>query len=67
MKIKKPRDHLTISNAARLVGVHPATLRNWEKLGKISCYRHPMSKYRLYKKEDLEAILGSITKEEEDV
>lgn len=60
MKIKKPDDYLTISAAARFIGVHPATLRNWEKAGKIICYRHIMSGYRLYKKEDLEQLLNNI-------
>ena len=34
----------------------PNTLRNWEKEKKITVYRNPQNSYRLYKKEDLEAI-----------
>jgi DNA binding domain, excisionase family len=53
-------DYLTIKEAAEFVGVTPNTLRNWEKEKKITVYRNPQNKYRLYKKEDLENLLNTI-------
>lgn len=56
----KITDFLTIKNAAQILGVTPNTLRNWEKAKKISTYRNPLNKYRLYKKEDLEQLLANV-------
>jgi len=53
----KINEYLKIKEAAKFLGVSLFTLRNWEKLNKISVYRNPINKYRLYKKEDLEKIL----------
>jgi MerR family copper efflux transcriptional regulator len=53
--------YLRIKDAAKFLGVSTNTLRNWEKDKKIKVARHPWNKYRLYKKEDLEEILNSIT------
>lgn len=53
-------DFLTIKAAARYLGVAPNTMRNWDRDGKIPVFRHPMSNYRLFKKEDLDEILQEI-------
>jgi DNA (cytosine-5)-methyltransferase 1 len=53
-------DYLTIKEAAKFLGVVPNTLRNWERDKKISTYRNPLNRYRLYKKEDLETLLNNI-------
>ena len=52
--------YLRIKQAAEFLGVSEPTLRNWERGGKITTYRHPISRYRLYKKADLEALLKRI-------
>lgn len=54
------RNYLTIKEAAAFLGVSPNTLRNWERAGKIPTYRHPVNGYRLYKKVELQALLGAI-------
>jgi DNA (cytosine-5)-methyltransferase 1 len=54
------KDYLLIKEAAEFMGVSEGTLRNWGHAGKIPTYRHPMNKYRLYKKSDLEAVLQQI-------
>jgi excisionase family DNA binding protein len=48
--------YLRVGDAARLVGVSRATLRNWDKTGKLRAVRHPMNGYRLYRRKDLESI-----------
>ena len=49
--------YLTIKQAATLLGVTPLTLRNWDRKGFLAAYRHPANNYRLYRYEDVEAIL----------
>ena len=48
---------LKISEAAEFLGVHPDTLRRWERSGKMRSFRHPFNRYRLYRQEDLERAL----------
>ena len=60
--MKNLRDYLRIKQAAEFIGVSESTLRNWERSGKITTYRHPISRYRLYKKIDLEDLLKGIEK-----
>lgn len=55
--MKKIDDYLQIKEAAEFLGVTRATLRNWERHGKLNSHRHPINRYRLYKKEDLESLL----------
>ena len=49
--------YLTIKEASKILGVSPLTLRNWDKNGKLKALRHPMNNYRVYKKEDIEAVI----------
>ena len=58
--MQKIDDYLKIKDAATLVGVSPSTLRNWEKLGKLKAHRNPHNGYRLYKRQDLVALLRQI-------
>lgn len=54
------QDYLRIKQAVAFLGVSESTLRNWGRDGKIPTYRHPINRYRLYKKSDLEAVLREI-------
>lgn len=54
------KDFFTIGQAATVIGVSPASLRNWDRAGKLSPLRHPLNGYRLYRRCDLEAILGAL-------
>ena len=56
----KLSDYLRISEAAEYLGVSPNTLRNWENAGKIAAHRHPVNDYRLFKKEELDALLSQL-------
>jgi excisionase family DNA binding protein len=47
---------LTLREAASLINVHPNTLRNWEKEGKISAIRIGTRKDRRFRKKTLEDI-----------
>lgn len=50
---------LTIGEAAEVLGVSTATLRNWDRNGKLRPRRHPQNGYRIYLHEDLTAALNS--------
>ncbi len=52
--------YLQIRDAARYLGVSTATLRNWDRAGKIQAYRHPVNNYRLFSCDDLRSILRQI-------
>lgn len=56
----KLSDYLRISEAAEYLGVSPNTLRNWEKGEKIVVHRHPMNSYRLFRREELDALLKQV-------
>ncbi|MBI4158590.1 MAG: MerR family transcriptional regulator [Candidatus Yanofskybacteria bacterium] len=55
-----PKKFLTVREVARLIGVTPLTVRNWDTRGKLVAYRNPMNNYRLYKVEDVEVIMRQI-------
>lgn len=48
---------ITIKQAAKILGVSPLTLRNWDNSGKFPAGRHPISNYRVYKVEDVEDLI----------
>ena len=56
----KLSDYLRISEAAEYLGVSPNTLRNWVNAGKVAAIRHPVNDYRLFKREDLDALLKKV-------
>lgn len=59
-------DYMTVREAAEYLGVSTSTLRNWGRLGKLIPYRNPMNNYRLYKRTDLDSILGKIQEQRDN-
>jgi excisionase family DNA binding protein len=59
-------DYLTVGEAAERLGVSRATLRNWDKAGKLTPHRHPVNRYRLYRRSELEELLDQVIKKESD-
>ena len=55
--MRKQGDDLTVGQAARLPGVSPWTLRYWDRTDKLKPTRHPLSGYRLYRREQLDDVL----------
>jgi len=49
---------LTLSEAADLIGKSKETLRRWDKEGKLTAVREPMSNYRVYKREQVQALFA---------
>ena len=57
----KISDYLTIGEAAEYLGVHPDSLRRWDRAGKLEPRRHPINNFRLYLKRDLDRFLARIS------
>jgi excisionase family DNA binding protein len=60
-EVEKLSVYFRISEAAEYLGVSPNTLRNWVNSGKVVAIRHPVNGYRLFRKEDLDALLRRVT------
>lgn len=45
--------HVTLNEAAGFLGVSKATLRNWDRSGKLRACRHPLNGYRVYSLSEL--------------
>ncbi len=55
---------LRIRETAKILGVNPETLRRWDREGKLPAIIISKRGDRRYKKEDIEAFLKKLTKEQ---
>lgn len=55
-----PKKYLTVNEVAKLLGVTPLTVRNWDKKGALVAYRNPVNNYRMYRVEEVENLLKEI-------
>ena len=53
-------DMLTVREVARLLHVHPNTLRRWSNKGRISAYRITQRGDRRYKREEIAQFLAEL-------
>ena len=60
VEVEKLSDYMRVAEAADYLGVSPNTLRNWVSAGKIDAVRHPVNDYRLFKRQDLDALLKKV-------
>ena len=51
-------EYLTLSETAELLGKNKETLRRWDREGKLSAVREPMSNYRVYRKDEVETLFA---------
>jgi len=56
------KEYLTVKEASEFLGVSIMTLHRWDAQGKLKARRHPINRYRLYKKSELEKILKLVSK-----
>ncbi len=56
----KISDYLMIGEAAEYLGVHPDSLRRWDRAKQLQPRRHPINNFRLYLKRDLDRFLAQI-------
>ncbi|AMC11320.1 DNA cytosine methyltransferase [Lutibacter profundi] len=60
------KDYYSISEVAKILGKSKETLRRWDRDGKFIALREPISEYRIYKKEQVNALLELFSGETED-
>ncbi|MCU0322145.1 MAG: DNA cytosine methyltransferase, partial [Chitinophagaceae bacterium] len=51
-------EYITLSEASELIGKSKETLRRWDREGKLSAVREPMSNYRVYKRAQVETLFS---------
>ncbi len=51
-------EYLTLSEAAEYIGKSKETLRRWDREGKLTAIREPMSNYRVYKREQVDTLFA---------
>lgn len=54
------KDYYSLSETAELFGKSKETLRRWDKENILNAVREPVSNYRVYKKKDVESLLGAL-------
>ena len=63
----KMDDMLTVSEVARLLHVHPNTLRRWSNNGRIRAYRITPRGDRRYRLRDIEGFLAQLNSHSDNV
>jgi len=63
----KMDDMLTVSEVARLLHVHPNTLRRWSNNGRIRAYRITSRGDRRYRLRDIEGFLAQLNSHSDSV
>ncbi len=51
-------DYLSLAETSKLIGKSKETLRRWDKEGILNAVREPVSNYRVYRKNDVQLLLG---------
>ncbi len=57
------KEYLTLAETSKLIGKSKETLRRWDKEGILNAVREPVSNYRMYRKSDVQDLLGSLFKD----
>ncbi len=60
------KQYLTLAEASEIIGKSKETLRRWDREGKLSAVREPISNYRLYKREQVENLFSNFIQNEEE-
>ena len=51
-------EYLSLSEVSELIGKSKETLRRWDREGKLSAVREPMSNYRVYRKSEVQTLFA---------
>ena len=54
------KEYLSLSKVAELIGKSKETLRRWDREGKLTAVREPVSNYRVYKRTDIQTLFPEI-------
>lgn len=58
--MKNLKAYVKVKEAAKILGVDKATVRNWDKKGRLKAIRNPANGYRLYLEDELKHFLEEI-------
>ena len=61
------KEYITLNEASELLGKSKETLRRWDREGKLSAVREPISNYRVYNKKDIQLLIGGLENIEQEV
>lgn len=56
-------EYLTVHDVAKRLGISTQAVRIWTEKGVLKAARHPVNKYRLYRRVDVERVLTNIEEE----
>jgi len=59
-------EFMRIAEAAAFLGTSPDSLRRWDRKGKLRAIRHPVNRYRLYRRDDLQRLLWQLNDKDDD-
>jgi DNA (cytosine-5)-methyltransferase 1 len=54
------KDYLTLSEVSAMIGKSKETLRRWDREGILKAVREPVSNYRVYKRLDVQLLMGDL-------
>jgi len=57
------KNYYSLSEVAKILGKSKETLRRWDRNGKLTALREPISEYRIYKKEAINSLLEPLLTE----
>ena len=60
------KDYYSLNEVSEILGKSKETLRRWDRSGKFTAVREPISEYRIYKKEQVNTLLKQLSIDYED-
>tara|TARA_R110001606_G_scaffold345982_1_gene494876 strand:+ start:829 stop:2073 length:1245 start_codon:yes stop_codon:yes gene_type:complete len=60
------KEYYSLNEVSQILGKSKETLRRWDREGKFSAAREPISQYRIYKKEQINDLLKQLSIDYED-
>ncbi|WP_347173586.1 DNA (cytosine-5-)-methyltransferase [Polaribacter uvawellassae] len=60
------KEYYSLNEVSEILGKSKETLRRWDREGKFSAVREPISQYRIYKKEQINDLLKQLSIDYED-
>jgi len=60
------KEYYSLNEVSQILGKSKETLRRWDREGKFSAVREPISQYRIYKKEQINTLLEQLSIDYED-
>ncbi|MGB0871490.1 MAG: DNA (cytosine-5-)-methyltransferase [Flavobacteriales bacterium] len=60
------KEYYSLNEVSQILGKSKETLRRWDREGKFTAVREPISQYRIYKKEQINSLLEQLSIDYED-